>query len=173
MLEQLQTLATTDGLTKLFNSRHFYNQLTLEVDRSIRYNPPLSLLLLDIDHFKEYNDSFGHLEGDKVLVRLAQIIESCLRKLDTAYRYGGEEFTVILPETTGDEAETVAYRIKNAVEEEKFHPRADGDKTVTVSIGVTQYRPTENISVFVKRADTAMYQSKDEGRNRVTALFSE
>jgi diguanylate cyclase (GGDEF)-like protein len=173
MLEQLQTLATTDGLTKLFNSRHFYNQLTLEVDRSIRYNPPLSLLLLDIDHFKEFNDSFGHLEGDKVLVRLAQIIESCLRKLDTAYRYGGEEFTVILPETTGDEAETVAYRIKNAVEEEKFHPQADGDKTVTVSIGVTQYRPTEDISVFVKRADTAMYQSKEEGRNRVTALFSE
>ncbi len=173
MLEQLQKLATTDGLTKLYNSRHFYNQLTLEVDRSNRYNPPLSLLLLDIDHFKDYNDNFGHLEGDKVLVRLAQIIESCLRKLDTAYRYGGEEFTVILPETTGDEAETVAHRIKSAVEKEKFRPRAGEDVSVTVSIGVTQYFPTEDITAFVKRADTAMYASKDEGRNKVSCLFAE
>ena len=173
MLEQLQKLATTDGLTKLYNSRHFYNQLTLEVDRSNRYNPPLSLLLLDIDHFKNYNDNFGHLEGDKVLVRLAQIIESCLRKLDTAYRYGGEEFTVILPETTGEEAETVAYRIKDTVEKEKFTPRSGASVFVTISVGVTQYVPTEDITAFVKRADTAMYASKDEGRNKVSCLFAD
>jgi diguanylate cyclase (GGDEF)-like protein len=173
MLEQLQKLATTDGLTKLYNSRHFYHQLALEVDRSNRYNPPLSLLLLDIDHFKHYNDTFGHLEGDKVLVRLAQIIESCLRKLDTAYRYGGEEFTVILPETTGDEAETVAYRIKDAVRKEKFRPRAGEDVQVTVSIGVTQYLPSEEITTFVKRADAAMYASKDEGRDKVSCLFAD
>jgi two-component system cell cycle response regulator len=171
MLEQLQTLATTDGLTKLFNSRHFYNQLAREVDRSNRYNPPLSLLLLDIDHFKNYNDSFGHLEGDKVLMRLAKIIKSCLRKLDTAYRYGGEEFTIILPETSGAEAETVAHRIKAAVEKEGFHPEADNPQTVTVSIGVTQYHPGEELAAFIKRADLAMYQSKQAGRNRVTPLF--
>jgi diguanylate cyclase (GGDEF)-like protein len=171
MLEQLQTLATTDGLTKLFNSRQFYHQLTLEIDRSNRYNPPLSLLLLDIDHFKNYNDAYGHLEGDKVLVRLGRVIESCLRKLDTAYRYGGEEFTIILPETTGEEAETVAYRIKKAVEQEKFQPLSNEDVTVTVSVGVTQYHPSEDVTTLVKRADTAMYQSKDEGRNRVTCLF--
>ncbi|MDP7077559.1 MAG: diguanylate cyclase, partial [Desulfobacterales bacterium] len=108
IMEKLKNLAITDGLTKLYNSRHFYNQLLLEVDRTNRYNRPLSLLLLDIDHFKAYNDTFGHLEGDVVLFRLGQIIKSCLRKMDSAYRYGGEEFTIILPETGGDEANTVA-----------------------------------------------------------------
>lgn len=170
MLEQLRKLATTDGLTKLYNSRHFYSQLTKEVDRTIRYNPPLSLLLLDIDHFKRYNDTYGHLEGDKVLVRLAQIIESCLRKLDTAYRYGGEEFTVILPETSAEEAETVAQRIRVTVEEERFFPRPEEEVQVTVSIGVTQYQASEELTTFIKRADTAMYASKQEGRNRVMVL---
>ena len=173
MLEQLQTLATTDGLTKLFNSRHFYNQLTLEVDRSIRYNPPLSLLLLDIDHFKEFNDSFGHLEGDKVLVRLAQIIESCLRKLDTAYRYGGEEFTVILPETRAQEANNVAHRIRAAMEFENFYPEPEKSVTVTISIGVTEYHNKESLSEFIKRADQAMYLSKEKGRNAISSLFAE
>jgi diguanylate cyclase (GGDEF)-like protein len=170
MLDQLQKLATTDGLTKLFNSRHFYSQLTKEVDRTLRYEPPLSMLLMDIDHFKRYNDTYGHLEGDKVLVRLAQIIESCLRKLDTAYRYGGEEFTVILPETTAEEAETVAQRIRATVEKERFFPRPKEEVQVTVSIGATQYRPTEDLTSFIKRADTAMYSSKQQGRNRVTIL---
>lgn len=171
ILEQMQTLATTDGLTSLFNSRHFYDQLTLEIDRSIRYSPPLSLMLLDIDHFKDYNDTFGHLEGDKLLVRLAQIIVNCLRKLDTAYRYGGEEFTVILPETSAHEAERVAQRIRTAVAAERFHPKMEENASITVSIGVTQYQIKEDISNFVKRADVAMYRSKQAGRNRVTALL--
>ena len=114
MMQKLQKLATTDGLTKLYNSRSFYSQLELEVDRYNRYKHPLSLLLLDIDNFKEFNDNFGHLEGDKVLVRFSQIIKSCLRTNDSAYRYGGEEFTVILPETNGDEAKTVAQRIRSS-----------------------------------------------------------
>jgi PleD family two-component response regulator len=144
MMEKLQKLAITDGLTKLHNSRSFYSQIEVEVDRFNRYKHPLSLLLLDIDHFKHYNDTFGHLEGDKVLVRISQIIRSCLRKLDTAYRYGGEEFTVILPETTCEE-----------------------------SIGVTQYSPEEELSAFIQRADKAMYSSKQNGRNKVTALIPE
>jgi PleD family two-component response regulator len=90
MMEKLQKLAITDGLTKLYNSRSFYSQLELEVDRFNRYRHPLSLLLLDIDHFKNYNDTYGHLEGDKVLVKFSQIIKSCLRANDSAYRYGGE-----------------------------------------------------------------------------------
>ena len=104
MMEKLQKLAVTDGLTSLFNSRHFFTQLELEVDRSSRYKHPLALLLIDIDHFKDYNDTFGHLEGDKVLVRFSQILGSCLRANDSAFRYGGEEFTVILPETGAEEA---------------------------------------------------------------------
>ncbi len=173
MLDKLKRLSITDGLTKLFNSRYFYNQIKAEIDRTERYQRPLSLLLLDIDQFKDYNDNHGHLEGDKVLVNLGQIIRSCLRKMDSAYRYGGEEFTVILPETEGDEAATVAERIRSAVEVEKFYPK--GCKvpvTITISIGVTEYIQEEEVAIFVQRADKAMYLSKQSGRNRVSCLFA-
>jgi two-component system cell cycle response regulator len=173
MLEKLKRLSITDGLTKLYNSRYFYNQLKIEIDRTIRYQRPLSLLLLDIDKFKEYNDNYGHLEGDKVLIRLGQVIKSCLRKMDSAYRYGGEEFTVILPETEGDEAATVAERIRTAVEIEHFYPQKENEPvTITISIGVTEFTWQEEIAVFVQRADKAMYQSKQAGRNRVSSLFT-
>ena len=173
MMEKLQKLAITDGLTKLYNSRSFYSQLELEVDRFNRYRHPLSLLLLDIDHFKAYNDTYGHLEGDKVLVRFSQIIKSCLRANDSAYRYGGEEFTVILPETGGEKAKTVAQRIRQTLESEKFKPQADKTVKITISIGVTQYYPQEELSTFIQRADRAMYLSKQKGRNKVSAMFLE
>jgi diguanylate cyclase (GGDEF)-like protein len=175
MMEKLQKLAITDGLTKLYNSRSFYSQLELEVDRFNRYKHPLALLLLDIDHFKAYNDAYGHLEGDKVLVRFSQIIKSCLRANDSAYRYGGEEFTVILPETGGEEAKTVAQRIRAALEAEKFSPEQEPrkDVTITISIGVTEYFPKEELSAFIQRADQAMYRSKQNGRNRVSSLYGQ
>jgi two-component system cell cycle response regulator len=173
ILEKLEKLAITDGLTKLYNLRHFYNQLEVEVDRSNRYGHSLGLLLLDIDRFKVYNDTCGHLEGDKVLIKLCQIIRSCLRTMDSAYRYGGEEFTVILPETSGEEAETVAHRIRKAVETEKFFPEPNKPYQVTISIGVTEYCKEENFADFIKRADKAMYLSKLAGRNRVSTLFAE
>jgi two-component system cell cycle response regulator len=173
MLDKLKRLSITDGLTKLYNSRYFYNQLKAEIDRTARYQRPLSLLLLDIDQFKEYNDNFGHLEGDKVLLRLGQVIRSCLRKMDSAYRYGGEEFTVILPETEGDEAATVAERIRSSVSGEAFFPKDRDEKlTITISIGVTEYIHDEEIAIFVQRADKAMYLSKQSGRNRVSCLFA-
>ena len=173
MMEKLQRLAITDGLTKLHNSRSFYSQLEVEVDRFNRYKHPLSLLLLDIDHFKEYNDNYGHLEGDKVLVRISQLIKACLRKLDTAYRYGGEEFTVILPETSGEEAVLVAERIRKTVQAEKFTPQSDEELGITISIGTAQYAAEEQLSTFIQRADKAMYISKQKGRNRVTSLSAE
>ena len=173
MMEKLQKLAVTDGLTKLYNSRSFYSQLETEVDRVNRYKHPLSLLLLDLDHFKDYNDNFGHLEGDKVLVRFSQIIKSCLRTNDSAYRYGGEEFTVILPETGGAEAKTVGQRIRSALEAERFSPQNGEEVTITISIGVTEYHPKEELSAFIKRADKAMYLSKQNGRNKVSALYAE
>lgn len=173
MLEKLKKLSITDGLTQLFNSRHFYAQLKGEIGRSNRYKHPLSLLLLDIDHFKNYNDTYGHLEGDKVLVRLGQVIKQVLRKMDSAYRYGGEEFTVILPETVGAEAETVAQRLRITVENENFTPSTVEDVPITISVGVTEYNPKEDIATFIQRADQAMYTSKQEGRNRVTCLFVE
>ena len=173
MMEKLQKLAITDGLTRLYNSRSFYSQLELEVDRFNRYQHPLTLLLLDIDHFKDYNDKYGHLEGDKVLVRFSQIIRTCLRTNDSAYRYGGEEFTVILPETAGEEARTVAQRIRAALEAEPFSPEDGEEVTVTISIGLTEYHAKEELSTFIQRADQAMYRSKRSGRNKVSMLFAE
>lgn len=172
MVEKLKKLAVTDGLTKLFNSRKFYEQLETEIERFNRYKHPLSLIMLDIDHFKEFNDTFGHLEGDKVLYKVGEIINSSLRAMDTAYRYGGEEFTVILPETRADEAEVVASRIKESLEEEIFIPQVNEKITVTASFGITEYLPPENIHSFVNRVDQALYSSKDEGRNKITVMLA-
>jgi diguanylate cyclase (GGDEF)-like protein len=173
MMEKLQTLAITDGLTGLYNSRHFYAQLESEVDRSSRYRHPLAMLMIDIDHFKEFNDTFGHLEGDKVLARFSQVLKSCLRANDSAYRYGGEEFTVILPETGAEEARTVAQRIRTALETEIFAPEPSRAVSKTISIGVTEYQPSEEMTAFINRADAAMYLSKQSGRNRVSVLHAD
>lgn len=173
ILSKLENLAITDGLTKLYNLRHFYHLLEIEIDRCRRYGHPLALLLLDIDNFKVYNDTYGHLEGDKVLVKIGQIIQSCLRTMDTAFRYGGEEFTVILPETTAEEANNVANRIRTAVEFENFFPEPENVVTVTISVGVTEYYNKESLSAFIKRADQAMYLSKEKGRNAISFLFAE
>ena len=173
MLKTLEKLAITDGLTRLYNLRHFYKQLELEIDRCNRYGHSLALLLLDIDHFKKCNDSYGHLEGDKVLVKLGQVIKLCLRTMDSAYRYGGEEFTIILPETTGKEANNVAERISASVESERFSTDAGEDFSITISIGVTEYFKEEQLSTFIHRADQAMYKSKEKGRNRISFIASE
>ena len=170
MLKKLNKLAITDGLTNLYNSRYFYSQLELEVDRFRRYNHPLSLLLLDIDHFKQYNDAYGHIEGDKVLVKMGKVIKSCLRRMDTGYRYGGEEFTIILPETGSEEAKVVAERVKTTLNEATFTPEPGTTVQITVSIGLTEYSPNEDIASFVQRADRAMYMSKESGRNTITVL---
>jgi len=160
-------LSITDGLTRLFNSRHFYTQLKAEVERADRYNHPLSLLMLDIDNFKHYNDTYGHLEGDKVLQRLGQVIQRCLRKTDSGYRYGGEEFTLILPETQGQAALPLAERIRQEFEEENFSPKPDTTINKTISIGVTEYSPGEELSNLLKRVDEGMYKAKEGGKNQV------
>ncbi len=171
MLDKLKKLAVTDGLTGLFNLRYFYDQLSIEIDRFNRYHHPLSLLLLDIDHFKHFNDTYGHLEGDKVLIKVAQIITSCLRKLDTAFRYGGEEFTILLPETCLEKAIVVAKRIQKDLANAFFYPKESQTAvSVTVSIGVTEYSSREKLTDFIKRADKAMYLSKQNGRNRISQI---
>lgn len=163
-----RTLSVTDSLTELFNSRHFYEQLQMEIERADRYGHPLSLLLLDIDNFKRFNDTYGHLEGDKVLIRLGDVIRQCLRKTDSAYRFGGEEFTIILPETTGAAAIVLAERVREEFANEVFHPPETPEPAQeTVSIGVAQYFPHEGLRPFVKRADFNMYGAKKQGKNRV------
>jgi len=168
LVRKLELLAITDGLTGLYNQRYFYQQLNVEIERDTRYNTNLSLLLLDIDHFKVFNDTWGHLEGDKVLMELGSMIRSCLRSLDSAYRYGGEEFTVILPETDLTRACIVGERIRKSFEAKRFLLNEDKEMSATISVGATQFTKKESITSFIKRADMAMFKSKESGRNRLT-----
>jgi diguanylate cyclase (GGDEF)-like protein/PAS domain S-box-containing protein len=165
--KRYRELSITDSLTKLYNSRHFFKQLRQEIERAKRYAEPLSLILLDIDNFKGYNDTYGHLEGDRVLATLAEVIRLSLRIADTAYRYGGEEFTIILPETEGDNAMLVAERLRKGFEETVLTPLPRTEVHMTVSVGVAQYTPDELDTVFIKRTDAAMYNAKMNGKNRV------
>jgi diguanylate cyclase (GGDEF)-like protein len=160
-------LSIVDGLTQLYNSRHFYFQLRMELDRANRYEQPLTLLMLDIDNFKALNDTYGHVEGDKVLFRLGQVIKRCLRETDFAYRYGGEEFTILLPMTTSAAGAVTAERIRVEFKKETFSPAPGQDIHVTVSIGIAQYQPQEELKAFVQRADQWMYQGKRSGKDRI------
>ena len=131
-----QELSIIDDLTQLYNSRNFYAQLEREIERSNRYEQPLTLLLLDLDKFKEFNDTYGHVEGDYVLSRLGQVMKRCLRETDSAYRYGGEEFTIMLPMTTSEEGIVTAKRIQTELMKEAFSPTLDQEVHMTVSIGL-------------------------------------
>ena len=168
LVKKLEMLAITDGLTGLYNQRHFYQQLNNEIERHSRYKADLSLLLMDIDHFKIFNDTWGHLEGDKVLMELGLMIKSCLRNMDSAYRYGGEEFTVILPETNLKSACIVGERIRQSFASKRFFPVEGKEVYSTISIGAAQFTEGETIMSLIKRADMAMFKSKQEGRNRVS-----
>ncbi|WP_020586326.1 GGDEF domain-containing response regulator [Desulfobacter curvatus] len=168
LLEDMKQLAITDGLTGLFNSRQFFHEIKQEVERFQRYSRNLSLLMLDIDFFKKYNDTWGHLEGDKVLMSMGMIISSCLRSMDSAYRYGGEEFAVLLPETELNEACLVGNRIMDNVRKAIFTPKKSVQTSVTVSIGAAQIVNGEDFTSFIKRTDKALYLSKENGRNRLT-----
>ena len=160
-------LSIVDELTQLFNSRHFYFQLQIELDRSNRYGQPLTLFLLDLDNFKAFNDTYGHVEGDQVLRRLGQVLKRCIRKTDLAYRYGGEEFTIILPMTTCADSTVIAERIRVELKKESFPSKAGKDVHMTVSIGVAQFKLQEDMKDFVHRVDQLMYQAKKKGKDRI------
>jgi diguanylate cyclase (GGDEF)-like protein len=167
-LEELKDLTIRDDLTGLFNSRKFYSHIAQEVDRSNRYFRPLSLILMDIDNFKSLNDAYGHLAGDRVLSSIGEIIKTAIRKQDTAYRYAGDEFTIILPETEIERALAVAERVRQAIENEIHLLSNPRPLKVTASLGVVAYRTDEEIKSFVHRADSAMYASKRKGRNNIS-----
>ncbi|HIC91367.1 MAG TPA: diguanylate cyclase [Syntrophaceae bacterium] len=169
--DQLKELAITDDLTKLYNRRQFFNQLKQEIRRAKRLDDPLSLIILDIDDFKPYNDRYGHLEGDAVLKKLAEVIKDNIRQIDSAYRYGGEEFAVILPVTKIQDGVIVAERIRKAFEEIEFTPKVSEDRVdqvhKAVSIGIAELRPDYELRDLVRHADDAMYEAKRRGKNRV------
>jgi len=160
-------LSIVDDLTQLYNSRYFYHQLKMEMDRAGRYGQPLTLLLLDLDDFKRFNDAYGHVEGDQVLWRLGQVVKRCLRETDSAYRYGGEEFTILLPMTTSADGAVTAERIRTEFKKETFSPAPGQDVHVTMSIGLGQYETREDMKVFVHRVDQFMYCGKKKGKDRV------
>lgn len=165
--QRYRELSILDDLTRLYNSRYFYSQLGMEIARADRYGQPLTLLLLDLDDFKTFNDAYGHVEGDRVLMRLGQVVKRCLRRTDSAYRYGGEEFTVIMPMTTSEEGAVTAERIRTEFKKETFSPAPDLDVHVTASVGVARYRPPEEMKAFVQRVDQLMYRGKKNGKDRV------
>ena len=170
LFEQVRQLAMTDALTGLYNRRFFFNEGALAVERAVRFGTPLSLLLLDIDHFKRFNDEFGHAVGDQVLVKLAETIKQQCRQADIAGRYGGEEIAVLMPQTQEREAGEVAERLRRAIAELPMVTKDHHLLKVTVSIGVATFREDdESLDKLLGRADDALYQAKDSGRNCVKA----
>jgi len=167
--KRTEKLAFTDPLTELFNHRYFQETLAHEFIRARRYSKPLSLMVIDIDFFKKFNDTWGHLVGDQVLRHVAAIFKNSVREqIDTVARYGGEEFAVILPETSLDGAKLFAERIRSKVEQSRLNH--DGNElSVTLSIGVscTLVTNCDKTSDLIEAADLALYKAKENGRNQV------
>ncbi len=161
--------ATRDGLTKLYNRRYFDLQLERWIALSNRKNTPLSLILVDIDHFKLVNDEHGHQSGDIILTSVSDIIHQEIRQMDAAYRYGGEEIVIILPQTTLAETSIIADRIRQSIEKGVFTSVSEKILQVTVSAGIAEYQFSESKSDFIERVDAALYKAKADGRNRICA----
>jgi two-component system, cell cycle response regulator len=165
---ELEDLATHDGLTGLYNHRSFYATLTTEIQRTQRYKESLSLLMLDIDLFKQVNDNYGHLVGDAILIALSNHIMGLVRVIDSVCRYGGEEFMVILPQTGIEGAMIVAEGIRKGIELHDFDIGEGRRISVTVSIGIASYPDHQKNAVgLVAAADAALYIAKNEGRNSI------
>ena len=163
-------MARTDGLTGLGNRREFDRELAEHLGRSQRLGGKTSLLILDIDRFKDFNDSFGHQGGDRALRAIAVVITEAIREIDRSFRYGGEEFTVILPGTDAEGALRSAERLRSMIAQRVFGLPNGKKGSVTVSIGVAVYPDSgSNPDTLVAAADAALYRAKDEGRNRVCA----
>ena len=165
--ERYRSLSETDSLTGLYNSRHLHEQLPAEIERTRRYLHPLSLFVLDCDNFKAVNDKHGHLGGDRVLQNLALSIRQCLRRSDFAFRYGGEEFVVVLPETDGLAAMTIAERLRTLFAAVKTLAPSGETIHCTVSIGISVCHPGDDETSLIRRADEACYRAKQAGKNRV------
>ena len=166
---RLEVLAHTDPLTAVLNRRALTERLTAEFERVKRYESTVSLLLIDIDHFKRVNDSYGHLVGDDVLTDVGRLLQGAVRSVDVVARYGGEEFVIALPETGEVGATTFAERVREMIEAHHFVYNGDSELQLTASIGVASYPAPgmETVEDLLARADQALYRAKAEGRNRV------
>ena len=171
-MRTIERLSLIDHLTGLPNRRNFENRIVVEWGRAIRYRTPISLLMIDVDYFKRYNDTYGHQQGDVALRIVAQAISNSLRRAtDYAARWAGEEFVALLPDTDIDGSLIIGEQVRDNVEAEEIY-RNDGSLTkVTVSVGAYTFIPTPNCSLekFISRADEALYLAKNTGRNKVCA----
>ena len=159
--EEVRRLSITDDLTGLYNYRHFFKTLESELVRMKRQKTTLSLLMFDLDHFKRYNDLYGHLEGDKVLKKVGEIVRNSIRNnVDSGYRYGGDEFAALLIGASLDQTLAIAERIRSSIEQAGF-------QDVTVSIGLVEFQDRFSLERFGKSADDAMYVAKQSGGNRI------
>lgn len=164
--ERLEMLATTDSLTKFSVRRHFMMMGEHEIQRAKRELAPLSAVMIDVDYFKSFNDKYGHMYGDKALIHVSALIKSCLRGVDLSCRYGGEEFSLLLPDTDLESARHVADKIRQSLDESPIE--VDGEPApITASFGVARYHHGESLDNLLNRADEALYRAKHSGRNRV------
>jgi diguanylate cyclase (GGDEF)-like protein len=166
---ELAKIAAYDTLSGLLNRRSLFQRIAIEIERSLRLEIPLAGLMIDIDHFKSINDNYGHQSGDLVIREIGNKLQSGLRKYDYAGRYGGEEFFVVLSNSSADQAVMIAERFRGNIEQSVF-AWGGNEFRVTVSIGVAPYKPREPQENWVDRADQAMYQAKQTGRNK-TLIF--
>lgn len=173
LFNELYTYATRDHLTGVFNRRILDELLSREMGRSIRHNLPLSVIMLDIDNFKEYNDKYGHLQGDMALKTITKAIQKMTRKEDFVARYGGEEFIIVLPNTTLKKAKEVAERIRKRIAETKIKALRKkiepGFEKITVSMGISKLTK-KGIQDMLNQADTALYKAKARGKNQVYVI---
>jgi diguanylate cyclase (GGDEF)-like protein len=163
--QALERLSSTDALTGALNRRKYDQDLEKEITRAQRYQLPLSGIMLDLDNFKRINDEYGHLAGDKILVRLCSYIRTLIRKIDQIYRWGGEEFIIILPNTRLKAAEQLANRIQNFLQKADFSPASE----VACSFGVTSWNEYELADSFTNRLDQLLYQAKRKGKGCIVS----
>lgn len=161
--QQLEELVTRDSMTGLYHHGFIIESLTREIEKASRYHRPLSILMLDIDHFKRINDTCGHPFGDEVLVKVARAIQLSCRSVDIVARYGGEEFLMVLPETTASSAKVIAARLQEIIRNIPFGHSV----TVTLSGGIVGYQPGDTTAAMIERVDHLLYVAKNEGRNRI------
>ncbi len=171
LFEKTQRQAKTDGLTGMLNHRTFYEQLEIELRRAQRYTSHLSIIMADVDNLKPINDNYGHRAGDMAIKQIARRISACIRQIDIAARYGGDEFAVILPNTSLEDAVVVAERM---VEMVKSTPMVwEGNRIgLSISVGVGQYSPENCLSDVTKATDQALYAAKQAGKGRVKVFES-
>lgn len=167
-LQRIQEMAIRDELTGAHNRRYIVDALQREHERVGRLGGTYSIAMMDLDYFKQVNDTYGHMVGDRVLARIAELSPQCLRGVDGFARFGGEEFLILMPRAAPDEAQAVVERLRARIEAVGFEDIVAG-LTLTVSIGVAAYRPGESIAALLERADAALYRAKGSGRNRALA----